>query len=129
MAKNVFESPIEKLESIVTIKEIFELQEAVKSVHIAPNINQYIVNIVSETRNLPGDVKLGASPRASLALMNTSRALAFLNKRDFVIPEDIKKLAYPVLNHRLILHPRSVVRGLTSEHIVSHILGKIPIPA
>ena len=60
--------------------------------------------------------------------MRTSRALAFLDKRDYVIPEDIKNLAYSVLKHRLILQPRSIVRGLTSKDIVNHILKKVPVP-
>jgi len=77
---------------------------------------------------MPGDVKLGASPRASLALMRTSRALAFLDKRDYVIPDDIKNMAYPVLRHRIVLQPRSIVRGLTAKDTVNHILKKIPVP-
>ncbi|MBU0759139.1 MAG: MoxR family ATPase [Candidatus Omnitrophica bacterium] len=128
LTRNVKESPLEDLQSVVSIQEIVDLQKVVTSVHIEPKIVEYIVNIISVTRNLPGDIKLGASPRASLALMRTSRSLAFLDKRDYVIPDDVKKLAYSVLKHRLVLQPRSIVRGLTSKDIVSHILKKVAVP-
>lgn len=129
LTRNLKESPIENLQGAVTIQDIIEVQKVVTSVHIEPKVAEYIVNIVNTTRNLPGDIKLGASPRASLALMRTTRALAFLDKRDYVIPDDVKRLAYPVLKHRLILQPRSIVRGLTSKDIVNHILKKVPVPA
>lgn len=128
LTRNVKESPLEDLQSVVSIQEIVDLQKVVTSVHIEPKIVEYIVNIISVTRNLPGDIKLGASPRASLALMRTSRSLAFLDKRDYVIPDDVKKLAYSVLKHRLVLQPRSIVRGLTPKDIVSHILKKVAVP-
>lgn len=129
LKRNFKESPIDKLESVVSIEEVIEVQKVVTSVHIEERISEYIIKIVSETRNIPADVKLGASPRASLAIMHASKALAFLDKRDYVIPDDVKILAYPVLKHRLILQPRSIVRGLTSRDIVNHILKKIPAPA
>ncbi|MFC1624108.1 AAA family ATPase [Candidatus Omnitrophota bacterium] len=128
LTRNVKNSPIEDLESAVTIQEILELQKAVTEVHIEPKIAEYIVQIISATRSLPGDIKLGASPRASLALMRTSRSLAFLDKRDYVIPDDVKRLAYHVLKHRIVLQPRSIVRGLASKDIVNHILKKVPVP-
>jgi MoxR-like ATPase len=128
LTRNFKESPLETLESVVTVDDIIKVQEVITSVHIEPKIAEYIVNIVSATRNLPGDIKLGASPRASLALMRTSRALAFLEKRDYVIPDDVKKLAYAVLKHRIILQPRSIVRGLSTKDIVNHILKKISVP-
>ena len=113
----------------MSIQEIIEVQEFVTSVSIEEKIVDYIVKIIATSRNLPGDIKLGASPRASLALMRTARALAFLDKRDYVIPDDVKKLALSVLRHRIILQPRSIVRGLTAKDIVSHILKKVPVPA
>jgi MoxR-like ATPase len=116
------------LGAAVNIAEILTIQKAITNVHIEKKIISYIIQIVSTTRNLPGDVKLGASPRASLALMQTSRALAFLDKRDYVIPDDVKRLSLPVLRHRIILQPRSIVRGLTSKDIVMHILRKVPVP-
>jgi MoxR-like ATPase len=129
LTRHFKEAPIDNLQSVVAVKEILEVQNAITSVFIEPKIVEYIVKIVSMTRNLPGDVKLGASPRASLALMRTSRALAFLDKRDYVIPDDVKKLSYPVLRHRLILQPRSIVRGLTQKDIVNHVLKSVPVPA
>jgi len=129
LTRNVKESPLDTLKSVVSVQDIIDLQKAVMSLHIEPRITEYIVKIISTTRELPGDIKLGASPRASLALMRTARALAFLDKRDYVIPDDVKKLALPVLRHRIILQPRSIVRGLTAKDIVSHILKKVPVPA
>jgi MoxR-like ATPase len=128
LSRHFKESPLQDIENVISIQDIIELQKAVMAVHIEPKISEYIVNIVSTTRNLPGDIKLGASPRASLALMRTTRSLAFLDKRDYVIPDDVKKLAYPVLKHRLVLQPRSIVRGLTSKDIVNHILNKVSVP-
>ncbi len=129
LTRNLKESPIETLESVVSIAEIIEVQKAVMDVHIDQKVADYIVQIVSASRSMPGDIKLGASPRASLALMRTSRALAFLDKRDYVIPDDIKNLTYHVLKHRLVLQPRSIVRGLTAKDTVNHILKKVPVPA
>ncbi len=128
LTRNFKEPPINTLNPVVNISDILALQKAIRDVHIERKITGYIIQIVSTTRNLPGDVKLGASPRASLALMQTSRALAFLDKRDYVIPDDIKRLSLYVLKHRIILQPRSIVRGLTSKDIVAHILRKVAIP-
>jgi len=128
LTRNLKDSPLETLQSVVSIQDIIEVQKAVTAVHIDQKIVDYIVQTVSSSRNMPGDIKLGASPRASLALMRTSRALAFLDKRDYVIPDDVKNLAYPVLKHRLILQPRSIVRGLTAKDIVNHILKKVSVP-
>jgi MoxR-like ATPase len=128
LTRNLKGSPLETLQSVVSIQDIIEVQKAVTAVHIDQKIVDYIVQTVSSSRNMPGDIKLGASPRASLALMRTSRALAFLDKRDYVIPDDVKNLAYPVLKHRLILQPRSIVRGLTAKDIVNNILKKVYVP-
>jgi MoxR-like ATPase len=128
LTRNLMESPLASLQSVLNIVDIIEVQKAVTSVHIDQKIVDYIVQIISASRNMPGDIKLGASPRASLALMRTSRAMAFLDKRDYVIPDDVKSLAYPVLKHRLVLQPRSLVRGLTAKDTVSHILKKVPVP-
>lgn len=128
LTRNLKESPLEDLQNVVSVQDIIGVQKAVTSVHIEPKITDYIVRIISATRNLPGDIRLGASPRASLALMRTSRALAFLDKRDYVIPDDVKKLALPVLRHRIMLQPRSIVRGLTTNDIVKHILKQVTVP-
>jgi MoxR-like ATPase len=128
LTRNLKESPLASMQSVVSIADIIEVQKAVTSVHIDQKIIDYIVQIVASSRNMPGDIKLGASPRASLALMRTSRSLAFLDKRDYVIPDDIKNLAFPVLRHRLVLQPRSMVRGLTPKDAVNHILKKVPVP-
>ncbi len=128
LTRNFKDSPLDSLRSVVSIQDIIEVQKAVMEIHIDKKVVDYIVQIVSASRSMPGDIKLGASPRVSLALMRTSRALAYLDRRDYVIPDDVKNLAYPVLKHRLILQPRSVVRGVTTKDTVNHILKKVPVP-
>ena len=88
---------------------------------------KYIAQIVDNTRN-NSDLYLGASPRASLNIMNASKANAALNGRDFVIPDDIKYVAYPVLWHRIILSPEKEMEGVTTEKIITKILNSVEVP-
>jgi MoxR-like ATPase len=119
--------PINHLEPALELQDILFLQKKVTEVSIKEEIISYIIKIVSLTRNL-GDIKLGASPRASLALMQTSRSLALLRNRDYVIPSDVKRLAYPILRHRLILEPRAIVEGVNIKQVISHTLTTLPAP-
>lgn len=119
--------PINHLEPALELQDILFLQKKVTEVSIKEEILSYIIKIVSLTRNL-ADIKLGASPRASLALMQTSRSLALLRNRDYVIPSDVKRLAYPVLRHRLILEPRAIVEGVNTKQVISHTLTTLPAP-
>lgn len=119
--------PIEHIKPVLTIEDILELSKTVKEVHIDDSILNYIVDIVSSTRSLPM-VKLGASPRASLSLMEAARAFAFIKKRDYVIPDDVKRLTYSILRHRLILQPQALVKGVTSEDVIREILEKAAVP-
>jgi MoxR-like ATPase len=120
--------PIDSLEPVLDISDIVKLQEMASEIYIKEEIISYIIKLVSLTRNM-GEVKLGASPRASIALMQTARVRAILENRDYVNPDDVKKLAYPVLRHRLILDPRTVVEGVTAKEVISHILKTVPVPA
>lgn len=119
--------PIEHIKPVLTIEDILELSKTVKDVHIDDSVLNYIVDIVSSTRSLPM-VKLGASPRASLSLMEAVRAFAFINKRDYVIPDDVKRLTCSILRHRLILQPQALVKGITSEDVIREILEKTAVP-
>ncbi len=119
--------PIESLKTITNINEIELLQENVKKIHIDPSLQNYIVDIVSLTRNNK-DLLLGASPRASLALYRVCQAYAFLKGKNFVTPDIIKKFAFPVLRHRLILHPQAKLGGLTSDKIIQDILNNVNVP-
>jgi MoxR-like ATPase len=119
--------PIESLKPALDLEKILELQEEVKKIQVSPNVLDYIVKLVSATRKKE-EVKLGASPRASIALMKTSAAWALLEGRDYVIPEDVVNLLPWVLKHRLILQPKALIAGKTPEHIISDLLSSIPIP-
>lgn len=119
--------PVEGLKPVLDPAKILKLQEDVKNVEVSANCMDYIVHLVSATRNIE-DVKLGASTRASIALMKASSAWAFLEGRDYVIPDDIIKLLPFVLKHRIILQPKALISGKTSETIVNEIVKMVPIP-
>ena len=98
-----------------------------KQIYIEESLKTYIIALVEKTRNHP-EIYLGASPRASIALLKASQAWAFFQKRDFVIPEDIKKMILPVLRHRLLIRQEAKLNKRTSEDIISSIIDKINIP-
>lgn len=119
--------PLETLTQVVDIVELLETQNLIKNIHISERVKKYIVEIVRATREHP-DVFLGASPRGSLGLYHTSQVLAAIDDRVYVIPDDIKEMAVPVLAHRLIINPGGRVRNITQEFVVKEILDKIPVP-
>ncbi|UCH05399.1 MAG: MoxR family ATPase, partial [Candidatus Thorarchaeota archaeon] len=103
------------------------MQAACRTVYIEEDVINYIRDIVIRTRNDP-QILLGGSPRASLVLMNASKTKAAMEGRDYVVPEDVRKLAVQALNHRLILKPEAELEGLTVERVVSKILGEVDVP-
>ncbi|MFM8406313.1 MAG: AAA family ATPase, partial [Pirellulaceae bacterium] len=109
--------PVDSLEAVVTAAELKGCQEAIKGVYVDPKVRAYLMQIVQETRQHE-DLLLGASPRASIALFRCGQAMAALRGRDFVLPDDIKKIVAPVLAHRLVLKPESRLRRLTSDQVV-----------
>jgi MoxR-like ATPase len=119
--------PIEDLAPMTTASELQQLQLAVRSVHVEPQLQRYIVHLVGLTREHP-DVYLGASPRGSLALMRASQARAMLVGRDYVIPDDVKALAIPALAHRLIMSPEARMRNATAIGVVASVLQEVPVP-
>ena len=119
--------PIDQLQPVIKISDILSLMNKTNEININKDLIAYIVKITNATRQHP-DVKLGASPRGSLALMRLSKAYALLNNRDYVVPSDIKNIAIPALNHRIILYPNSLVRGAKPHEIIKEILDKIPVP-
>lgn len=112
---------------VLSSDKIIEYQKLVKSIVIENHLLKYIAEIIINTRN-NANLYLGASPRASLAIMTASKALAAMNGRDFVTPDDIKKVAPSVLKHRIILTPEKEMEGLTPEKIIGQILEIIDIP-
>jgi len=121
------EHPIEKLQPVVSIEEVLKLQDEVKKIQVSKAILEYIVSLVSATRKKE-ELKLGASPRASIALMKASSAWALLEGRDYVIPDDVAKLLPWVLKHRITLHPKALIADKTPEYIISELLKGTPIP-
>ena len=121
------EHPLSRLASVVTPADIISLQDASISVYVDHVIKQYIVNIVELTRHRE-QIALGASPRASIGLFHTCKALALIKGRDYVIPDDVKELATPVLAHRLVLSPAARIAGVNAPQIVSDLLEFVPIP-
>jgi MoxR-like ATPase len=120
--------PLLELEPVATPEQISELQNGRKRIRVARPVREYITSIVSATRNSPS-LRLGASPRGSLGLMRAGQALAALRDRDYVLPDDVKSLAIPVLAHRLILKEEGRLRGEIQEHLLEEIVHRIPVPA
>ena len=119
--------PIETLDQVVSVEELLEAQEQVKSIYVDPLIKEYIVALVNATRDYQ-DVYLGASPRGSLALYKTGQALAALQGREYVIPDDIKALALVTLAHRIIVSPSARIKNVDTREVVQEILGSVPVP-
>ncbi|RME91345.1 MAG: MoxR family ATPase [Anaerolineae bacterium] len=119
--------PIEHIEAVVGTEEVLEAIRSVRHIYVSPAVKRYIVELTGRTRHSE-DVYLGASPRGSLALFRTGQARAALRGRDFVLPDDIKALAVPVLAHRIILAPAARLRELSAERIVREILYSVPVP-
>ena len=121
---------MEKRKEVIQVfsaEEIKECQNLVEQVHIKDSLLDYIAEIIHNTRN-NGDLFLGASPRASLAILKTAKAIAAMSGRDFVTPEDIQYVAYPVLNHRIILTPEREMEGVDVKDIIQAIVHKIEVP-
>jgi MoxR-like ATPase len=126
--KNDFkQSQSADVQAVVTPQQLKQCQELVEKIYIKDELVNYIAAIVHNTRN-NGDLFLGASPRASLAIMKTAKAIAAMNNRDFVTPEDIQYVAYPVLNHRIILTPEREMEGYSTREVINQIVKKIEVP-
>ncbi len=119
--------PIQDIQSVLDVEEILAMQERVRQVYIAPSLQDYLVELVAATRRHP-QISLGGSPRASLCLMHSAKALAAVSGRDYVLPDDVKALAVPVLGHRVLLKPEARVRRWTTDTIIREILGTLPVP-
>ena len=123
----VISHPIEDVEQVISVQDLMETHRMVRQVRVEPQLRGYIVDIVGATRTHP-DVYLGASPRGSLGLFRTAQAAALLAGRDYVIPDDIKMLAEPVLAHRVIMNPAARVRNVQSSAILREVLQSVSVP-
>jgi MoxR-like ATPase len=120
--------PIDGLQPAATLADVLALKRAVENIRISDELKRYAVDLVAATRTAQG-VRLGASPRASIALMKTAQALALFDGFDFVAPEQIQMLAVPVIAHRVVLEPQARFSGLAARGVVEDILKKLRVPA
>ena len=120
--------PIDILTACISIEDVLDVRRRATGVRMSEELKRYVVDLVRETRAATG-VQLGASPRASLALMKASQALALTEGREFVVPEDVREMAVPVIAHRMIAEPQARFAGVTTAGIVEEILTKVPSPS
>ena len=119
--------PIDSLQTVVTTDELVACQKAVREIYVDDKVRRYLMQIVHDTR-AHDDIGLGGSPRASLALFRASQAMAALRGRNYVLPDDVKKVAAPALTHRIILKPESRLRKVTASALVDEIIAEIAVP-
>ncbi|HMS53095.1 MAG TPA: MoxR family ATPase, partial [Chitinophagales bacterium] len=115
------------IQPVLTVDNLLQYRNLVQQVHVEPLLMRYIASVVQQTRKHK-DIFLGASPRASLALLNAGKALAALRNRDFVKPEDIQYLAAPVMNHRILLSPEKEMEGGTASQVINLLMQQTEVP-
>lgn len=118
---------IARLKPVATVEQILQARQAVRSVEVAEAIIDYLLALVQRSRQHP-DLALGASPRSTVAWLQTSKAAAWLSGRDYVTPDDVKAVAPPLLRHRLILKPESLLDGLQMDAVITALLNQVPVP-
>jgi MoxR-like ATPase len=119
--------PLDALTPVVAAEELIRCQQAVREIHVDDKVRHYMLQIIHDTREAE-DLALGASPRASLALFRTAQAMAAIRGRNFVQPDDVKRVAGPVLTHRLILKPESRLRKISAEYVLNEVIAEIAVP-
>ena len=120
--------PLDELKPVATLADVIALKHAVEGIRISNELKRYAVDIVAATRTAAG-VQLGASPRASIALMKIAQAQALFDGFDFVAPEQLQKLAVPVIAHRIVLEPQARFSGISTRGVVEESLKKLKVPA
>jgi MoxR-like ATPase len=127
LAAHGAESPLEQLEPVADAPTVAEMAKRTRRVAVAPALHEYIVQISDATRSHP-EIFLGASPRASIMLLRAARAYAAAAGRDYVVPDDVKELAVPVLSHRVLLSPDAAMAGRSVAGVIEEILEKTAVP-
>jgi len=117
-----------EVKTITSPQEILEVQRLIRTIYVSDELLRYISEIVNKTRKIP-ELLLGAGPRASIVLLGASRVIAAMDKRDYVIPDDIKEVAVASLNHRLVLKPEAELEGLTVVDVIKKILDEVEVPS
>lgn len=125
--RNEYENPINRISAVLTTADIAELQEQVKQVRAAESVKKYIISIVTASRNDEG-IRLGISPRGSIALYKAAKAWAFINGRDYITPQDVKDCGVCTLAHRIMLSPKGKSMYVTVEAALEKLLGSVPVP-
>lgn len=127
VSTNRISSNLDDIRRIVTKEELMQFRKQVKEVRAEANLIKYIVQLVENTRSNP-DLYLGASPRASIGILNSAKALAAIRARDFITPEDVREVTYPVLAHRVVLTPEREMEGKTTDVVIKEIIEQIEVP-
>jgi MoxR-like ATPase len=115
------------LQPVTTAAELIAMRESLEQVEVSPDILQYVVAIIQATRG-HSQIQVGASPRGGLALIQLARGQALLQQRDYVVPDDVKRIAVPALAHRITLRPELWARKVSSEDVIAGVLGSVPVP-
>jgi MoxR-like ATPase len=121
------DDPLERLEAVTTPEEIIQLQVERREIRVEESVRNYIVRVARATRDNP-EIELGASPRATLALYQSAQAWAAINRRAYIIPDDVKKMAPYILTHRLMIAAQAHLRGRRPEELVADIVDSVPVP-
>lgn len=121
------DDPLDKLEKVVELEEITQMQDKVREINVEVSVRRYLVQVCRATRSHE-EIALGASPRATIALYRTCQARAAIQGRSFVIPDDVKKMAPHVLTHRLVVNPQTRLRGRTAQDVIREVVDTVPVP-
>ncbi len=127
LERNEYQNPINTIDAVLSIDDILDLQAEIKKVTACDSVKNYIVSIVNATRN-NDNLRLGVSPRGSISLFKASKVYAFMDGRDYIIPEDIKACAASVLSHRIILSPKGKSAFETQENVIKNVLETVIVP-
>jgi MoxR-like ATPase len=127
LEKQTHTRPVDTIEAVMDARDVIALQAGIRDVHVDGSLRDYILELVSATRSHPA-VSLGASPRGSLSLMYASQALAAIDGRSYVEPDDIKAMAVPVLAHRVIIRPEFRIKGQNAARCIEEIKQRVPVP-
>jgi len=119
--------PVDRITPVATAAELIQAQRAIRTIHVDPRVRQYLLQIVDLTRK-HDDLALGGSPRASIALFRCAQAMAAIRGRGYVLPDDVKRIIDPVMNHRLILRPESRLRKVTTQSVLQEIVSDVAVP-
>jgi MoxR-like ATPase len=122
------QEPLDHLEAVADAAEVARSIELVRMVYVAPDVRRYTVDLVTATRT-SSELRLGASPRATLHLLRAARAFAALDDRDYVLPDDVRTLTQPVLTHRLLINAEAQIARRTASEILSDIVSRVAVPS